>query len=410
MYSQLTIKDCSSSRFRESTSITVHNGFTAHHDSLTTKMLDHGVSKKGSPHPLPLPCSNTAYWQIYLYVFLVSVCSSTYPGLRQNSSKVNSQGQASGRSLNWGSSIMAPASAQLTLTVAQEKEDNKSQEQAAKAEINSTGNKIWQNCLPAKNILTFFVCFKEIQLFIFFNPYYVFALVGAFSWAFRALLLLNTRSCKLPLILGVKCIPVKGPSTWGIIDGMWDKSPRLLNFFTLVQGAERDPGFSHTLFARSISVRVLEPGHLKEDYPITTFFENKRFSRFFPKGPITLKILRAASWEARSVQTRFNIKLFNGRIAKPWIWVFLSTKIGDLLFSKKRWDWIIFFQLTRFEKSHCKFAVWVLACNSPWWLNPTFTWVALLLTSKRLKANLFNRRTPLSWQISRAESKSKLAL
>ena len=105
-------------------------------------MLDHGVTKKGSPHPLPLPCSNTAYWQIYLYVFLVSVCLSTYPGLRQNSSKVNSQGQASGRSLNWGTSIMAPASAQLTLTAAQEKEDNKSQEQAAKAEIKSTGNKI----------------------------------------------------------------------------------------------------------------------------------------------------------------------------------------------------------------------------------------------------------------------------
>ena len=48
---------------------------------------------------------------------------------------------------------MTPASAQLTLTAAQEKEDNTSQEQAAKAEIKSTGNKI---------------CFKEIQLFIFF--------------------------------------------------------------------------------------------------------------------------------------------------------------------------------------------------------------------------------------------------
>ena len=146
VYSQLTIKDCSSSRFRESTSITRHNGFSAHHDSLTTKMLDHGVTKKSSPPhpppPLPLPCSNTAYWQIYLYVFLVSVCSSIYPGLHQNSIKVNSQGQASGRSFNRGSSIMAPASAQLTLTEAQEKEDNSSQEQAAKAEIKSTGNKI----------------------------------------------------------------------------------------------------------------------------------------------------------------------------------------------------------------------------------------------------------------------------
>ena len=58
---------------------------------------------------------------------------------------------------------MAPASAELTLTAAQEKEDNTSQEEAAKAEIKSTGNKIYQNCLPANNMLTFFVCFKEIQ-------------------------------------------------------------------------------------------------------------------------------------------------------------------------------------------------------------------------------------------------------
>ena len=40
---------------------------------------------------------------------------------------------------------MAPASAQLTLTAAQEKEDNKSQTQAAKAEIESTGEKIYFN-------------------------------------------------------------------------------------------------------------------------------------------------------------------------------------------------------------------------------------------------------------------------
>ena len=66
-----------------------------------------------------------------------------YPGLYQSSSNANSQGQASGWSLNRGTSIMAPASAQLTLTSTQEKEDNKSHEQAAKAEIESTGNKIF---------------------------------------------------------------------------------------------------------------------------------------------------------------------------------------------------------------------------------------------------------------------------
>ena len=68
---------------------------------------------------------------------------SIYPGLHQSSSKENSQGQASGRSLNRGTSIIPPTSAQLTLTPAQEKGDNNSQEQAAKAEIESTGNKIY---------------------------------------------------------------------------------------------------------------------------------------------------------------------------------------------------------------------------------------------------------------------------
>ena len=70
-----------------------------------------------------------------------------YPGLHQSSSKENSQGQASGWSLNRGTSIMAPASAQLTVTPAQEKKVNKSQEPAAKAKrvlFESTGNEIYQ--------------------------------------------------------------------------------------------------------------------------------------------------------------------------------------------------------------------------------------------------------------------------
>ena len=37
---------------------------------------------------------------------------------------------------------MVPASAQLTLTPAQEKEDSKIQEKAAKAEVEGTGKKI----------------------------------------------------------------------------------------------------------------------------------------------------------------------------------------------------------------------------------------------------------------------------
>ena len=38
---------------------------------------------------------------------------------------------------------MVPASTQLTLTPGQEKEDTKSQEKAAKAEIDDTGKKIY---------------------------------------------------------------------------------------------------------------------------------------------------------------------------------------------------------------------------------------------------------------------------
>ena len=104
-------------------------------------MLEHGATKISSPLPVQIQPS---YGQTYLNIFLVSaVYWCICPVLRQSSSKADSQWQASaGWSLNPGTSIMAPASAQLTLTPAQEKEDNKSQTQAAKAEIESTGNKI----------------------------------------------------------------------------------------------------------------------------------------------------------------------------------------------------------------------------------------------------------------------------
>ena len=104
-------------------------------------MLEHGVTKISSTLPVQIQPS---YGQTYLNIFLVSaVYWCICPVLHQSSSKADSQGQASaGWSLIPGTSIMAPASAQLTLTPAQEKEDNKSQTQAAKAEIESTGNKI----------------------------------------------------------------------------------------------------------------------------------------------------------------------------------------------------------------------------------------------------------------------------
>ena len=55
-----------------------------------------------------------------------------------------------------------------------------------------------------------------------------------------------------------------------------------------------------------ITVRLLEPGHLEEDYPITTVFENKRFSTFwggcFLRGQVSLN----------------GFKIFNGCIIGPF--------------------------------------------------------------------------------------------
>ena len=132
----------------------VYSRFTIHNSQFTThtsrfidnkKMLDHGVTTPPPPPPsFPTPCSNTAYGQTYLNIFLVSaVCWCIYAGWHHSSSKANSQGQASGRIFNRGASIMAPPLAQLTLTPAPEKEDYESQTQAAKAETESTGNKTY---------------------------------------------------------------------------------------------------------------------------------------------------------------------------------------------------------------------------------------------------------------------------
>ena len=60
---------------------------------------------------------------------------------------------------------MVPASAQLTLTPAQEKEDTKSQEQAAKAEVEGPGKKISQKPFTRLNILTFFVSLFVVVFF-----------------------------------------------------------------------------------------------------------------------------------------------------------------------------------------------------------------------------------------------------
>ena len=52
---------------------------------------------------------------------------------------------------------------------------------------------------------------------------------------------------------------------------------------------------SKTLYC-CIKAGLRQPGHLEEDQPITTFFENNRFSSFFlASGPTTFVNLRAVS-------------------------------------------------------------------------------------------------------------------
>ena len=40
----------------------------------------------------------------------------------------------------------------------------------------------------------------------------------------------------------------------------------------------------------AITVRLVQPGHFREDCPITTISENKRLSSCFVNGPIKFKI------------------------------------------------------------------------------------------------------------------------
>ena len=43
-------------------------------------------------------------------------------------------------------------------------------------------------------------------------------------------------------------------------------------------------------FAKCRLFSLVEPGHLEEEYSITTFFADKRFSSFFANGPIKFNV------------------------------------------------------------------------------------------------------------------------
>ena len=79
---------------------------------------------------------------------------------------------------------------------------------------------------------------------------------------------------------------------------MRDKSPSLLKFFTLVQGAERDPGLSECMIhclPEVFQCDYSNRGTWKKIIQSQRFLRTKDSQGFFANGPITLKILRAAS-------------------------------------------------------------------------------------------------------------------
>ena len=82
----------------------------------------------------------------------------------------------------------------------------------------------------------------------------------------------------------------------------------------------------------SVTVRLLEPGHLEEDYPITMFFANKRFSR-------TNDIHKFDGCFLRSQVSSNGFKFFISCIVEPWILlVHLQEKLENLVF-KGHCDW-----------------------------------------------------------------------
>ena len=112
-----------------------------------------------------------------------------------------------------------------------------------------------------------------------------------------------------------------------------------------------------------LTVRTLKPGHLQEDWPITTLAENKRFSLFFfANEPITFErsFLRGLGWQGKTVLKfqRLHSWTLNllVRLQKK-----KKRKLNNLVFSeilviehRKRCDWTIFFQLSQFECPHRK--------------------------------------------------------
>ena len=119
--------------------------------------------------------------------------------------------------------------------------------------------------------------------------------------------------------------------------------------------------FSETLFAKSISVRLLEPGQVF----LQGTNQLKNIGELLPERQVRLKRLN---------------KLFNG----PWILVaYCQIKKRISCFQNKMLG-LDNLPVTQFEYWHCKFAAWVLACNSPWWTPARPTEFRMLFWTERL--------------------------
>ena len=85
----------------------------------------------------------------------------------------------------------------------------------------------------------------------------------------------------------------------------------------------------------SIAVRLLEPGHLEEDYPITVFYwKIQKILKVFCKRTKNIN-LKPVSWEVSYFQTSWTLN-FTGPLQK-------KKKTWESFFSfQKRCDCVIF--------------------------------------------------------------------
>ena len=105
-------------------------------------------------------------------------------------------------------------------------------------------------------------------------------------------------------------------------------------------------------------MRLLEPGHLDEDYPIKTVFESKRFSSIFCKRTNNIHELEGCFLTGQLISNGF--KVFNDCIVESGILLARLQKIlENLLFSKKEnknKNVVIGYSTSKcpwFEWSHC---------------------------------------------------------